>query len=237
LKLGPRAAGLLAGTVAGRFRRLAADAARSTGHAQVLRDVPRLGYALGLRQNGWVPLVHAVSWALASSSRTCSAAALGHSSAEGYLPDGGGVAPAPGSLFANRALRPPLTRGASSPRRGGERSGEGRTGRRSRAGSLGALVTERSSGREIAEVRRDPLSNDVTGERPRGRITATNLPLGTARPPPGKLQALYDYKGLDPLPTKKNPATGAQGRSSSQQGLGNCCPDWIASTWVGAPDL
>src|SRR6202035_5044702 len=69
-----------------------------------LRDV--LGYAIGYAQSGY-PLVPAISWSIASVADLFRE--HWQSSAEVYLPDGG--APAPGSLFANRALAATYQRG------------------------------------------------------------------------------------------------------------------------------
>src|SRR3984885_11761432 len=143
-----------------------------------LRDV--LGYAIGYAQSGY-PLVPAISWSIASVADLFRE--HWHSSAEVYLPDGGG--PAPGSLFANRGL-------AGTHQR---RLTEAEAASDDRDTQLEAARRAWYDGFVAEEIGKFAATAvmDVTGERHRGLLT------GQARAPwHARLEApaSYDYQGL-----------------------------------------
>jgi gamma-glutamyltranspeptidase / glutathione hydrolase len=143
-----------------------------------LRDV--LGYAIGYAQAGY-PLVPAISWSIASVADLFRE--HWHSSAEVYL-TGAGV-PAPGSLFANRALAATYERilteaeGASD-----DRDAQLEAARRA---WYDGFVAE-----EIAKFATTAVM-DVTGERHRGLLTGHDLATWRARL---ESPISYDYRGL-----------------------------------------
>src|ERR1700722_7522440 len=143
-----------------------------------LRDV--LGYAIGYAQSGY-PLVPAISWSIASVADLFRE--HWHSSAEVYLPDGG--VPAPGSLFANRALAATYQRILAE----AEAASDDRDAQleAARAAWYDGFVAE-----EIAKFATTAVM-DVTGERHRGLLTGHDLATWHAR-----LEAptTYEYQDL-----------------------------------------
>jgi gamma-glutamyltranspeptidase / glutathione hydrolase len=143
-----------------------------------LRDV--LGYAIGYAQSGY-PLVPAISWSIASVADLFRE--HWHSSAEVYLPDGG--VPAPGSLFANRALAATYQRILAE----AEAASDDRDAQleAARAAWYDGFVAD-----EIAKFATTAVM-DVTGERHRGLLTGHDLATWHAR-----LEApvTYDYQDL-----------------------------------------
>ncbi len=143
-----------------------------------LRDV--LGYAIGYAQSGY-PLVPAISWSIASVADLFRE--HWHSSAEVYLPDGG--VPAPGSLFANRALAATYQRVlAEAEAASDDRDAQIEAARRA---WYDGFVAE-----EIAKFATTAVM-DVTGERHRGLLTGHDLATWHARL---EAPATYDYAGL-----------------------------------------
>ena len=143
-----------------------------------LRDV--LGYAIGYARSGY-PLVPAISWSIASVADLFRE--HWHTSAEVYLP-GGGV-PAPGTLFANRALAATYERVlAEAEAASDDRDAQLEAARRA---WYDGFVAE-----EIAKFATTEVM-DVTGERHRGLLTGHDLATWHAR-----LEAptTYDYQGL-----------------------------------------
>ncbi len=143
-----------------------------------LRDV--LGYAIGYAQAGY-PLVPAISWSIASVADLFRE--HWHSSAEVYLPDGG--VPAPGSLFANRALAATYERILTE----AEAASDDRDAQleAARRAWYDGFVAE-----EIAKFAATAVM-DVTGERHRGLLTGHDLATWHARL---EAPATYDYAGL-----------------------------------------
>ena len=143
-----------------------------------LRDV--LGYAIGYAQSGY-PLVPAISWSIASVADLFRE--HWQTSAEVYLPDGG--VPAPGSLFANRALAATYQRILTE----AEAASDDRDAQleAARRAWYDGFVAE-----EIAKFATTEVM-DVTGERHRGLLTGHDLATWHAR-----LEAptTYDYQGL-----------------------------------------
>jgi gamma-glutamyltranspeptidase / glutathione hydrolase len=143
-----------------------------------LRDV--LGYAIGYAQSGY-PLVPAISWSIASVADLFRE--HWQTSAEVYLPDGG--VPAPGSLFANRALAATYQRILTE----AEAASDDRDAQleAARRAWYDGFVAE-----EIAKFATTEVM-DVTGERHRGLLTGHDLATWHAR-----LEApvTYDYNGL-----------------------------------------
>ena len=143
-----------------------------------LRDV--LGYAIGYAQAGY-PLVPAASWSIASVADLFRE--HWQSSAEVYLPDGG--APAPGSLFANRALAATYQRVlAEAEAVSDDRDAQLEAARRA---WYDGFVAE-----EIATFAASAVM-DVTGERHRGLLTGHDLATWHARL---EAPSTYDYAGL-----------------------------------------
>jgi gamma-glutamyltranspeptidase/glutathione hydrolase len=144
-----------------------------------LRDV--LGYAIGYAQTGY-PLVPSISWSIASVADLFRE--HWHSSAEVYLP-GGGV-PAPGSLFANRALAATYQRILTE----AEAAGDDRDTQieAARRAWYDGFVAEEIGKFTVGAVM------DVTGERHRGLLTGHDLAIWHAR-----LEApvTYEYEGLE----------------------------------------
>jgi len=143
-----------------------------------LRDV--LSYAIGYAQAGF-PLVPAISWSIASVADLFRD--HWHSSAEVYLP-GAGV-PAPGSLFANRALAATYQRVLAE----AEAASDDRDAQieAARQAWYDGFVAE-----EIARFAATAVM-DVTGERHRGLLTGQDLATWHARL---EAPATYDYQGL-----------------------------------------
>jgi gamma-glutamyltranspeptidase / glutathione hydrolase len=143
-----------------------------------LRDV--LGYAIGYAQAGY-PLVPAISWSIASVADLFRE--HWHSSAEVYLPDGG--VPAPGSLFANRALAATYERILTE----AEAASDDRDAQleAARRAWYDGFVAE-----EIAKFAATAVM-DVTGERHRGLLTGHDLATWRARL---ESPVSYDYRGL-----------------------------------------
>jgi gamma-glutamyltranspeptidase / glutathione hydrolase len=143
-----------------------------------LRDV--LGYAIGYAQSGY-PLVPAISWSIASVADLFRE--HWQTSAEVYLPDAG--VPAPGSLFANRALAATYQRILTE----AEAASDDRDAQleAARRAWYDGFVAE-----EIAKFATTEVM-DVTGERHRGLLTGHDLATWHAR-----LEApvTYDYNGL-----------------------------------------
>ena len=143
-----------------------------------LRDV--LGYAIGYAQSGY-PLVPAISWSIASVADLFRE--HWQTSAEVYLPDGG--VPAPGSLFANRALAATYQRVLAE----AEAASDDRDAQieAAREAWYDGFVAE-----EIAKFATTDVM-DVTGERHRGLLTGHDLATWHAR-----LEApvTYEYNGL-----------------------------------------
>ncbi len=143
-----------------------------------LRDV--LGYAIGYAQSGY-PLVPAISWSVASVADLFRE--HWHSSAEVYLADGG--VPAPGSLFANRALAATYQRIlAEAEAASGDRDAQLEA---ARAAWYDGFVAD-----EIAKFAMTAVM-DVTGERHRGLLTGHDLATWHARL---EAPATYEYNGL-----------------------------------------
>ena len=144
-----------------------------------LRDV--LGYAIGYAESGY-PLVPAISWSIASVADIFRE--HWRSSAEVYLP-GGGV-PAPGTLFANRALAATYQRVLAEAEAASDDRDEQIEA--ARHAWYDGFVAE-----EIAKFATDAFM-DVTGERHHGLLTGHDLATWHAR-----LEApvSYDYEGLD----------------------------------------
>jgi gamma-glutamyltranspeptidase/glutathione hydrolase len=143
-----------------------------------LRDV--LGYAIGYAQAGY-PLAPAASWSIASVADLFRE--HWQSSAEVYLPDGG--APAPGSLFANRALAATYQRVlAEAEAVSDDRDTQLEAARRA---WYDGFVAE-----EIARFAASAVM-DVTGERHRGLLTGHDLATWHARL---EAPSTYDYAGL-----------------------------------------
>ena len=143
-----------------------------------LRDV--LGYAIGYAQSGY-PLVPAISWSIASVADLFRE--HWQTSAEVYL-TGAGV-PAPGSLFANRALAATYQRILTEAEAASDdRDAQLETARRA---WYDGFVAE-----EIAKFATTDVM-DVTGERHRGLLTGHDLATWHAR-----LEApvTYEYNGL-----------------------------------------
>ena len=143
-----------------------------------LREV--LTYAIGYAQAGY-PLVPAISWSIASVADLFRE--HWHSSAEVYLPDGG--IPAPGSLFANRALAATYQRIlAEAEAASDDRDAQIEAARQ--AWYDGFVATE------IAKFATTAVM-DVTGERHRGLLTGHDLATWHAR-----LEApvTFEYDGL-----------------------------------------
>jgi gamma-glutamyltranspeptidase / glutathione hydrolase len=143
-----------------------------------LRDV--LGHAIGYAESGY-PLVPAISWSIASVADLFRE--HWHTSAEVYLP-GGGV-PAPGTLFANRALAATYARIlAEAESASSDRDEQIEAARR--AWYAGFVAAEIGKFAEVAVM-------DVTGERHRGLLTGHDLATWHAR-----LEAptSYEYEGL-----------------------------------------
>ncbi len=138
-----------------------------------LRDV--LGYAIGYAQSGY-PLVPAISWSIASVADLFRE--HWHSSAEVYLPDGG--VPAPGTLFANRALAATYERIlAEAEAASGDRDAQIEAARQA---WYDGFVAE-----EIGRFATTAVM-DVTGERHRGLLTSHDLATWHARlEAPGQL--------------------------------------------------
>ena len=142
-----------------------------------LRDV--LGFAIGYAQSGY-PLVPAISWSIAS------VADLFHehwqTSAEVYLPEGG--VPAPGSLFANRALAATYQRILTE----AEAASDDRDAQleAARRAWYDGFVAE-----EIAKFATTDVM-DVTGERHRGLLTGHDLATWHARL---ETPVTFDYAG------------------------------------------
>jgi gamma-glutamyltranspeptidase / glutathione hydrolase len=131
-----------------------------------LRDV--LGYAIGYAESGY-PLVPAISWSIASVADLFRE--HWHTSAEVYLPDGG--VPAPGTLFANRALAATYARIlAEAESASNDRDEQIETARR--AWYDGFVAAEIAKFAEAAVM-------DVTGERHRGLLTGHDLATWHAR--------------------------------------------------------
>jgi gamma-glutamyltranspeptidase / glutathione hydrolase len=131
-----------------------------------LRDV--LGYAIGYARSGY-PLVPAISWSIASVADLFRE--HWHTSAEVYLP-GGGV-PAPGTLFANRALAATYERIlAEAEAASDDRDEQIEAARRA---WYDGFVAE-----EIANFAATDVM-DVTGERHRGLLTGDDLATWHAR--------------------------------------------------------
>jgi gamma-glutamyltranspeptidase/glutathione hydrolase len=143
-----------------------------------LRDV--LSYAIGYAQSGY-PLVPAISWSIASVADLFRE--HWHSSAEVYLPDGG--VPAPGSLFANRALAATYQRVLAE----AEAASDDRDAQieAARQAWYDGFVAE-----EIAKFAATAVM-DVTGERHRGLLTGQDLTTWHARL---EAPATYEYNGL-----------------------------------------
>ena len=142
-----------------------------------LRDV--LSYAIGYARAGY-PLVPAISWSVASVADLFRE--HWHSSAEVYLPDGG--VPAPGSLFANRALAATYERVLTE----AEAASDDRDAQleAARRAWYDGFVAE-----EIGKFAATAVM-DVTGERHRGLLTGHDLATWHAR-----LEAptTYEYQG------------------------------------------
>src|ERR1700722_1076629 len=165
-----------------------------------LRDV--LGYAIGYAYGGY-PLVPAVSWSIASVAGLFTQ--HWHTSAEGYLPAGGG--PAPGTRFANRALAATYQRVlAEAEAASSDRDGQLEAARRAWYDGFVAEEMATFAGTEVM---------DVTGERHRGLLTGHDLATWHAR-----LEApvTFDYAGLTVCKTGPwgqgpglRPAAGAAG--------------------------
>ena len=143
-----------------------------------LRDV--LGYAIGYARSGY-PVVPAISWSIASVADLFRE--HWHTSAETYLP-GGGV-PAPGTLFANRALAATYERVLTE----AEAASADRDAQleAARCAWYDGFVAE-----EIAKFARGAVM-DVTGERHHGLLTGHDLATWHARL---EAPATYDYAGL-----------------------------------------
>jgi gamma-glutamyltranspeptidase/glutathione hydrolase len=143
-----------------------------------LRDV--LGYAIGYAKAGY-PLVPAVSWSIASVADLFRE--HWHSSAEVYLPDGS--VPAPGTLFANRALAATYERILTE----AEAASDDRDAQleAARQAWYDGFVAE-----EIAKFAATAVM-DVTGERHRGLLTGHDLATWHARL---EAPATFDYQGL-----------------------------------------
>ena len=143
-----------------------------------LRDVLR--YAIGYAESGY-PLVPAISWSIASVADLFRE--HWHTSAEVYL-RGAGV-PAPGSLFANRALAATYQRILTE----AEAASDDRDAQieAARQAWYDGFVAE-----EIAKFATTAVM-DVTGERHRGLLTAHDLATWHARLEP---PTTYEYQGL-----------------------------------------
>ena len=143
-----------------------------------LRDV--LSYAIGYARAGY-PLVPAISWSIASVADLFRE--HWHSSAEVYLPDGG--VPAPGSLFANRALAATYERVLAE----AEAASEDRDAQleAARRAWYDGFVAE-----EVGKFAATAVM-DVTGERHRGLLTGHDLATWHARL---EAPATYEYQGL-----------------------------------------
>ena len=142
-----------------------------------LRDV--LGYAIGYAQSGY-PLVPAISWSIASVADLFRE--HWQTSAEVYLPDGG--VPAPGSLFANRALAATYQRIlAEAEAASDDRDAQLEAARRA---WYDGFVAE-----EIAKFATTDVM-DVTGERHRGLLTGHDLATWHARL---ETPVTFDYAG------------------------------------------
>ncbi len=143
-----------------------------------LRDV--LSYAIGYAQSGY-PLVPAISWSIASVADLFRE--HWHTSAEVYLPDGG--VPAPGTLFANRALAATYERLLAEAEAASDDRDE--QVEAARHAWYDGFVAE-----EIAKFSTTEVM-DVTGERHRGLLTGHDMASWHAR-----LEApcTFDYEGL-----------------------------------------
>jgi gamma-glutamyltranspeptidase / glutathione hydrolase len=143
-----------------------------------LRDV--LSYAIGYARSGY-PLVPAVSWSIASVADLFRE--YWHTSAEVYLP-GGGV-PAPGTLFANRALAATYERILTE----AEAASDDRDAQleAARQAWYDGFVAE-----EVANFAATAVM-DVTGERHRGLLTGDDLATWHARL---EAPSTYEYGGL-----------------------------------------
>ena len=143
-----------------------------------LRDV--LSYAIGYARSGY-PLVPAISWSIASVADLFRE--YWHTSAEVYLP-GGGV-PAPGTLFANRALAATYERILAE----AEAASDDRDAQleAARQAWYDGFVAE-----EIANFATTAVM-DVTGERHRGLLTGDDLSTWHARL---ETPSTYEYGGL-----------------------------------------
>src|ERR1700726_4388989 len=142
-----------------------------------LRDV--LGYAIGYAQAGY-PLVPAISWSIASVADLFRE--HWQTSAEVYLPDGG--VPAPGSLFANRALAATYQRILTE----AEAASDDRDAQleAARRAWYDGFVAE-----EIAKFATTDVM-DVTGERHRGLLPGHDLATWHARL---ETPVTFDYAG------------------------------------------
>lgn len=143
-----------------------------------LRDV--MQYAIGYAAGGY-PLIPAISWGIASVADLFRE--HWHSSAEVYLP-GGGV-PAPGSLFANRALAATYQRVlAEAEAAGSDREAQIEA---ARSAWYEGFVAEAIAAFATTEVM------DVTGRRHRGFLTYEDMSGWRARL---EEPVTFDYAGL-----------------------------------------
>jgi gamma-glutamyltranspeptidase/glutathione hydrolase len=144
-----------------------------------LRDV--MAYAIGYAEAGY-PLVPAISWGIASVADMFRE--HWHSSAEVYLP--GNAVPAPGSLFANRALAATYRRVlAEAEAAGQDREKQIEAARHAfYAGFVAETIAAYVASNEVM---------DVTGEPHRGLLTHADLATWRARL---EMPVTYDYDGL-----------------------------------------
>jgi gamma-glutamyltranspeptidase/glutathione hydrolase len=144
-----------------------------------LRDV--MAYAIGYAEAGY-PLVPAISWGIASVADMFRE--HWHSSAEVYLP--GNAVPAPGSLFANRALAATYRRVLAEAEAAGQDRDEQIEA--ARLAFYEGFVAE-----TIAAYVASNEVMDVTGEPHRGLLTHADLASWRARL---EMPVTYDYDGL-----------------------------------------
>jgi len=144
-----------------------------------LREV--IGYAIGYAEGGY-PLIPAISWGIASVADLFRE--HWHSSAEVYLP--GNAVPAPGAMFANKALAATYRRVlAEAEAAGQDREEQIEAARRA---FYEGFVAE-----EIATYAASNEVMDVTGEPHRGLLSHADMAGWRARL---ELPVTYDYGGL-----------------------------------------